>query len=54
MIQKSVWIGMNKIPESLIKDLHDSKIFTYIDFFEVKKDGTIPISLHDTTHAIKH
>lgn len=41
LLQKSVWIGKNKIPEEFISDLRERKILPYVEVFEVTKKGTI-------------
>ena len=41
MLQKSVWIGKNQIPEELIEDLNTIKIISYIEIFEISKSGTL-------------
>lgn len=41
MLQKSVWVGYNKIPEDLIRDLMKYNILPYLHIFEVSKKGTI-------------
>ncbi len=40
-LQKSVWIGKNKIPEELIYDLKNFGIFTYVEIFSISEIGTI-------------
>jgi len=41
MLQKSVWIGKNKIPEKFISDLQERNLLPYIQIFEISKKGTI-------------
>lgn len=41
MLQKSVWIGKNKLPEEFIFKLREFKILSNIHIFEAKERGTI-------------
>jgi len=41
MLQRSVWIGKYKIPESFIYDLRDLKILDYIHILAVRKSGSL-------------
>jgi DNA-binding PadR family transcriptional regulator len=41
LLQKSVWIGKNKIPEELVDDLRRLSIFRYIHIFQILNQGTI-------------
>lgn len=41
MIQRSVWLGKVKIPESFIRDMAELKILNYVDIFEITKAGTL-------------
>ncbi len=41
MLQKSVWMGKNKLPEEFIFNLREFKILPHIHIFEVKEKGTI-------------
>lgn len=41
LLQKSVWIGKNKIPKSFLNDLADLNIIDNIHIFSVAKTGTI-------------
>ncbi|MCX8015960.1 MAG: helix-turn-helix transcriptional regulator [Patescibacteria group bacterium] len=41
MLQKSVWIGTNKIPERFIYDLKKFNVLPYVHIFEVSQSGTI-------------
>jgi|SRR3989338_5717933 len=41
MLQKSVWIGKNKIPEQFLFDLRQKQILQYIHIMEVGKTGTV-------------
>lgn len=41
MLQQSVWIGKNKIPEKFIYDLRNREMLSYIQIFEISQKGTI-------------
>lgn len=41
MLQKSVWVGKNKIPEEFVRDLSERKLLTYVQILEVAKQGTL-------------
>lgn len=41
MLQKSLWIGSNKIPKKLLIDLKEWGIIKYVHIFEVTREGTI-------------
>ncbi len=41
ILQKSVWIGKNKLPEEFLKDLNDLGIMDFIHIFKVSKTGTL-------------
>ena len=41
MLQRSVWIGKNKIPEDFLLDLKDSRFMKYILILEVGARGTV-------------
>ncbi len=41
MLQKSVWIGKNKIPETLFYHMSEKAILNYIHVLEISKKGTI-------------
>lgn len=41
MLQKSVWIGKNKIPEELMNDIRKLKILNCIHIFSVNRTGSI-------------
>ncbi|TSC52603.1 MAG: hypothetical protein LiPW39_556 [Parcubacteria group bacterium LiPW_39] len=41
LLQQSVWIGKNKIPEKFLFDLKDREMLPYIHIFKVDKKGTI-------------
>jgi len=41
MIQKSVWMGRNKIPSNFIKDLKSLGLLIYVDIFSVDKSGSL-------------
>jgi len=43
MLQKSVWIGKNKLPVGFIKELKILKLLKHIEIFEVLKLGTIKV-----------
>lgn len=41
MLQKSVWIGKNKLPQEFLTDLKELEILPYIEIFSVNKTGSI-------------
>ncbi len=41
LLQESVWVGKNKIPEQFIYDLREREMLPYIQIFEISKKGTI-------------
>lgn len=41
MIQQSVWMGKNKIPEQFLYDLKKYEMLSYVQIFEISKKGTI-------------
>ncbi|KKT42417.1 CRISPR-associated endonuclease Cas2 [Candidatus Giovannonibacteria bacterium RIFCSPHIGHO2_02_43_13] len=41
MLQQSVWIGKNKIPEDFLSDLRRYNLLAYIHILEVTKHGTV-------------
>lgn len=41
MLQKSVWIGKNIIPEEFLLDLEKRNILSYVHIFAVTRQGTI-------------
>jgi DNA-binding PadR family transcriptional regulator len=41
MLQKSVWVGKNKIPEEFLKDLRERQLLPHVQIFEVSKRGTL-------------
>jgi DNA-binding transcriptional regulator PaaX len=41
MLHKSVWFGNTKIPKSLLKDLRDFRLASFIEILEISKQGTI-------------
>lgn len=41
MVQKSVWIGKVKLPESFIESLHHLKLTDHVEIFEITKTGTL-------------
>ncbi len=41
LVQKSVWIGKNKIPDEFIDDLQKMELIPYVQIFEVTKLGSL-------------
>lgn len=41
LLQESVWIGKNKIPEEFIQDIRRQEMLSYVHIFEISKKGTI-------------
>ncbi len=41
MLQKSVWVGGNKLPEEFLEDLNGLSLMKFIHIFRVSKIGTI-------------
>jgi len=41
LVQKSVWIGRNKIPEDFLEDLRRLELVSYVQIFEVVKLGSL-------------
>ena len=41
MLHQSVWIGKTEIPESLLTDLRERKISTFVHIFTVGKEGSL-------------
>ena len=41
MLQKSVWIGRNRIPKTLLQDIAQNGLAKYIEFFSAVKIGTL-------------
>lgn len=41
LLQESVWIGKNKIPEQFMYDLKKREMLSYVQIFEINKRGTI-------------
>lgn len=41
MLQQSVWIGKNKVPEQFLEDLRDMRLFDRIHILEVSASGTL-------------
>ena len=41
MLQKSVWIGKVKIPETLLEDLRKLRLLGPVEIFEISKGGTL-------------
>ncbi|MDP2637290.1 MAG: hypothetical protein Q8P03_01615 [bacterium] len=39
--QQSVWVGKRKIPERFLEDLRDREMLSYIQIFEVTKQGSL-------------
>ena len=41
MLQKSVWIGKNKIPEDFLSDLRNNGLMHFVHILEVTKTGSV-------------
>ncbi len=41
MIQRSVWVGKVKIPESFLKDLKELRLLPFVEIFTVTKTGNL-------------
>jgi len=41
MLQKSVWVGKNKIPEDLLKDLEKFALLPFVEILEISKAGSL-------------
>lgn len=41
MLQKSVWMGKNKLPEEFLKSLAELGLMDYVHIFKITKTGTI-------------
>ncbi len=41
MLQKSVWIGEEKLPSKFLRDVYDVKLVHYIQILQISKKGTI-------------
>ena len=41
MLQKSVWLGKNKLPEEFLKDLNDLELMNFVHIFKISKSGTL-------------
>lgn len=41
LLQQSVWVGKNKIPEQFMHDLREHGMLPYIQIFEISQKGTI-------------
>ncbi len=41
MIQKSVWLGKNILPEEFIKDLRKNELIKFVEIFAITKSGTL-------------
>ena len=39
--QQSVWIGKRKIPKKFLEDLRDREMVSYVQIFEVTKEGSL-------------
>jgi len=40
-LQKSVWIGRNKLPEELLQDIKNLNIWSSVEIFTIQESGTI-------------
>ena len=43
MLQKSVWLGQNKIPEDLLEDLEKLELLPFVEIFEIGQTGSIKL-----------
>lgn len=41
LLQQSVWIGKNKIPEKFLSDLNKRDMISYVHIFEINRAGSI-------------
>ena len=41
LCQQSVWIGKSKIPKGFLEDLRDREMLSYVEVFEVSKEGSL-------------
>ena len=41
MLQKSVWVGKNKLPEEFIGDVHKLGLLSYLEILAVTKSGSL-------------
>lgn len=41
MCQRSVWVGKQKIPRGFLEDLRDREMLSYVQIFEVSKEGSL-------------
>ena len=41
MLRQSVWIGTNKVPVEMIRDMRTAHILKYVDIVEITQKGTI-------------
>ncbi|MDP3725034.1 MAG: CRISPR-associated endonuclease Cas2 [Nanoarchaeota archaeon] len=41
MCQQSVWVGKQKIPKKFLKDLYDREMLSYVQIFEITKQGSL-------------
>lgn len=39
--QQSVWVGKSKIPKRFLEDLRDREMLSYVQIFEVTKEGSL-------------
>lgn len=46
-LQKSVWIGNNKLPIEFLDNLKDLGLFSYVEIFSVNKFGTVKDTIKD-------
>ena len=41
LLQKSVWMGEEKLPNQFLKDIHEMRIIRYIQILQISKRGTV-------------
>ena len=41
MLHKSVWLGQSKIPQSLVDDLREFELVSFVEILEISKQGTV-------------
>ena len=41
IIQKSIWIGKNKIPQEFLRDLSKLNLIDFVEIFEITKGGSL-------------
>jgi DNA-binding transcriptional regulator PaaX len=41
LLQRSAWIGKNKIPKELLEDIHELNMDDYVEIFSVYKSGSL-------------